>query len=60
MGGKIRCLKCLEIIHSMSVHDFVSCKCGLVSVDGGFDYVKISGAPSDWEMVDHTHENKNK
>ncbi len=25
---------------STSVHDYVSCKCGKVSVDGGLDYLR--------------------
>ena len=38
--NKIKCLNCLEIIESKSVHDYVSCKCGKVSVDGGLEYLK--------------------
>ena len=32
--NKIRCRKCGDIIESKSVHDFRSCKCGSVAVDG--------------------------
>lgn len=38
--NKVRCRKCGDIIESKSVHDFVTCKCGTVSVDGGHDYIK--------------------
>lgn len=37
----IQCLKCNDIIESKSVHDFKSCKCGQVFVDGGLDYQRI-------------------
>lgn len=37
-----QCLKCGDIIESKSVHDFVTCSCGAVSVDGGHDYLKRS------------------
>ena len=33
--NKIRCRKCGDIIESKSIHDFRSCKCGSVAVDGG-------------------------
>ena len=35
-----KCLLCEDIIESKHVHDFVTCKCGNVSVDGGLDYCK--------------------
>lgn len=38
--NKIRCKKCGDIIESKSVHDFVTCKCGAVSVDGGHNYIR--------------------
>lgn len=34
----IRCLACDTIIESRSRHDFVTCPCGRVSVDGGLEY----------------------
>lgn len=40
---KIRCLKCNDIIESLSVHDFKYCKCGACSIDGGNDYTRIGG-----------------
>ena len=36
----VKCLKCEEIIESKHRHDFVTCGCGNVSVDGGKDYCR--------------------
>jgi hypothetical protein len=35
----VRCLSCNDIIESKTRHDFKTCICGLVSVDGGRDYL---------------------
>jgi hypothetical protein len=40
-----KCLKCNDIIESKHVHDFVTCRCGAISVDGGHDYLKRSFTP---------------
>ena len=32
--------KCNNVIESKSVHDFVTCPCGNLSVDGGLDYAR--------------------
>lgn len=40
MANKVRCNSCLDVIESKHRHDFVTCKCGAVSVDGGNDYHK--------------------
>ncbi len=45
--NKAQCRKCLDIIKSKYRHDFVTCNCGAISVDGGLDYLKRSGEPSD-------------
>lgn len=34
------CLKCKEFIRSKHEHDFRTCKCGAVAVDGGSWYAK--------------------
>jgi hypothetical protein len=34
-GPKIKCGGCSQVIQSMHVHDFVTCGCGAVSIDGG-------------------------
>lgn len=41
--NRIKCAKCGEIIVSMHRHDFVTCSCGSVSVDGGNDYCRYVG-----------------
>lgn len=40
--NKAQCLKCKEIIESTFRHDYKTCKCGNLSVDGGKDYCKRS------------------
>jgi hypothetical protein len=40
--NRVRCKHCNSIIESKTRHDFVTCKCGRVSVDGGKDYFKRS------------------
>lgn len=39
----IKCLNCGDIIESKSTHDFVTCKCGKCSIDGGLDYLRRCG-----------------
>ena len=36
----IQCNLCGDIIESTYRHDFVTCKCGCCSVDGGLDYLR--------------------
>ena len=36
----IRCNHCGDVIESTYRHDFKTCSCGRVSVDGGHDYAK--------------------
>lgn len=40
--NRIKCNHCGDIITSEYVHDFKTCTCGTVSVDGGRDYMKRS------------------
>lgn len=37
-----KCLKCGDTIESKHRHDYVTCSCGNVSVDGGHDYLRRS------------------
>lgn len=37
----ITCEKCLDTVYSRARHDFRSCTCGAVSIDGGPAYTKI-------------------
>jgi len=57
-GPKIKCLKCGDIIQSMSVHDFKWCKCHTIAVDGGGEYTRTLGYPTDMEFVDDKQEEK--
>lgn len=40
---KIKCLKCNDIIESLSQHDYRKCKCGSTSIDGEKAYTRIGG-----------------
>ena len=40
ISNKAKCLKCNEIIESKHRHDYVTCSCGNLAVDGGKDYLK--------------------
>lgn len=45
-----RCLKCSTEIESTHRHDFVTCPCGALSVDGGLDYARrVFKDDADWE-----------
>lgn len=49
LRNRIKCNKCGDVIESKSVHDYVECSCGSVSVDGGHDYLKRSAmSPKDF------------
>ena len=47
ISNKIKCKHCDDIIESTHVHDFKTCKCGTVSVDGGHEYLKRSFQSND-------------
>lgn len=49
--NKIKCKKCGDIIESKNKHDFVTCKCGSVAVDGGNSYLRRTGNREDWEEL---------
>ena len=38
--NEVKCDHCKDIIESTDTHDFKTCSCGMVSVDGGYDYLK--------------------
>ena len=40
----VSCLSCGDFIFSMHRHDFVTCTCGSISVDGGQEYLRRVGA----------------
>lgn len=41
----IKCPECKDVIFSRARHDFHSCSCKVVSIDGGFDYTRILFSP---------------
>jgi len=47
IANKAQCPKCLDVIESKHVHDFVSCGCGYMHVDGGLEYLK-RGWEKEW------------
>ena len=44
----VQCNHCKDVIISRHCHDFVTCSCGKVSVDGGVNYLRRAGDPNDW------------
>lgn len=51
LKNAIRCKKCGDEIESRTVHEFRTCKCGAVSVDGGLYYLKRCGELEDIEEL---------
>ena len=50
-----RCLVCNEEIISKDTHDYVTCSCGNLSVDRGFQYLKRGfQSPDKWEDTSET------
>lgn len=41
--NQVRCKKCDDTPFSASRHDFKSCKCGAIAVDGGQEYLRRVG-----------------
>ena len=39
-ANQAKCKKCQDVIRSKNRHDFVTCKCGAISVDGGSWYAR--------------------
>ena len=38
----IQCPNCKDVIFSRTRHDYRSCGCDAIGIDGGFDYFKMS------------------
>ena len=45
-------MHCGDTIESHSVHDFKTCSCGAVSVDGGHEYLRRVFADSDNNCIE--------
>ena len=57
--NRIRCNNCGDVIESEYRHDFKSCRCGLVSVDGGHSYLRrcFTNSPADYtDLSEVEHE----
>ena len=48
----VQCKKCGDIIWSRTDHDYRSCTCESVSVDGGFSYTRIIGEEKDYKIFE--------
>lgn len=48
ISNSATCRNCKDFIFSRHVHDFVTCKCGAISVDGGQEYLRRVGHPDDF------------
>ena len=46
-----RCLRCKDVIESTHRHDYKSCSCGNVCVDGGSEYSRRCFRSDEWENV---------
>ena len=49
--NQAQCKICKQVIQSKHRHDFVSCKCGEISVDGGTNYIRRLAVDFD-NMID--------
>ena len=63
LPNKARCAKCGGVVQSNHRHDFVSCECGEISLDGGNDYWMVVGdigsvVRLDWDGTETCGENQ--
>lgn len=49
--NRAKCLKCGDVIESKYQHDFVTCSCGNLSVDGGTCYLRRAFTDDEWEEM---------
>lgn len=50
--NRAQCLLCGDIIESHTRHDFVTCTCGALSVDGGHSYIRRAfTSPENYEEL---------
>lgn len=48
LRNSLTCVHCGDMVESTYRHDFSTCRCGKVSADGGLDYIRRVGSPSDY------------
>ena len=59
LQNKAKCKICGDIIESKHRHDFVSCSCGNIFVDGGKDYLRRGAThPESFEELSITDHEK--
>lgn len=49
--NQAKCLKCGDTPYSAYTHDFKSCKCESIAVDGGMNYLRRSGELDSYEDI---------
>lgn len=60
IDNKIQCKRCKQIIVSRFRNDFQMCECGLVSADGGLEYLRRGGKSQDRIELSTYKEDKEK
>lgn len=48
--NRARCRKCGTFLESKTVHDFQTCACGAISIDGGREYIRQLAV--DWNLFE--------
>ena len=48
---KIECKKCGTEVSAITKGNLTPCKCGVISVDGSKDLVRVLGNPEDYEEI---------
>ena len=51
LSNQVRCLECGDEPFSAHRHDFKSCNCGAIAVDGGMEYLRRVGAVVEMEDI---------
>jgi hypothetical protein len=46
-----RCLKCGDLLESKHRHDFITCSCGCLSLDGGLAYRRVLWRGGEYDEV---------
>lgn len=54
-ANQAKCLRCGDVVRSRNRHDFVSCSCGNLAVDGGSFYAKRL-VRDGWDSIENQNE----
>ncbi len=54
--NRAQCNACKEVVESTAHHEFVTCKCGALSVDGGMSYLRRVFGNSGYTELSYTEE----